>query len=147
MEDAHIAKCPFTDKNLGLFGVFDGHGGIILYQSGAECAAFVERHFAKELQDNANFKQGNYEKALKETFLKMDELLSTQAGKNEIVQIQKDMRQKQNGPSYEEPSHAGCTANVVLVTPTQIYCANAGDSRAVASIGGKMQPLSYDHKP
>ena len=26
---------------------------------------------------------------------------------------------------------SGCTANVVLITPTEIYCANAGDSRAV----------------
>lgn len=28
MEDAHISQIPFTEKKLGLFGVFDGHGGI-----------------------------------------------------------------------------------------------------------------------
>lgn len=28
MEDAHIASVPFGDKKCGLFGVFDGHGGI-----------------------------------------------------------------------------------------------------------------------
>ena len=28
MEDAHISNAPFTDKKLGLFAVFDGHGGI-----------------------------------------------------------------------------------------------------------------------
>ena len=27
MEDAHISSMPFSDKKLGLFGVFDGHGG------------------------------------------------------------------------------------------------------------------------
>jgi len=27
------------------------------------------------------------------------------------------MREKDNGPKYEEESHAGCTANVVLITP------------------------------
>lgn len=27
MEDAHISNIPFTEKKLGLFGVFDGHGG------------------------------------------------------------------------------------------------------------------------
>lgn len=30
MEDAHISIAPFGDKKLGLFGVFDGHGGIWL---------------------------------------------------------------------------------------------------------------------
>lgn len=57
------------------------------------------------------------------------------------------MRQKENGPSYEEPSHAGCTANVVLVTKDFIYCANSGDSRAVASVNKSVEPLSFDHKP
>jgi serine/threonine protein phosphatase PrpC len=28
MEDAHIAIGSFIDKKIGLFGVFDGHGGI-----------------------------------------------------------------------------------------------------------------------
>ena len=27
MEDAHISAMPFSAKKLGLFGVFDGHGG------------------------------------------------------------------------------------------------------------------------
>jgi serine/threonine protein phosphatase PrpC len=52
-----------------------------------------------------------------------------------------------NGSSYDEPSHAGCTSNVVLITPEFVYCANAGDSRAVASINGSHVPLSFDHKP
>lgn len=30
MEDAHISVAPFGDKKLGLFGVFDGHGGTSL---------------------------------------------------------------------------------------------------------------------
>lgn len=57
------------------------------------------------------------------------------------------MRDKDNGPKYEEESHAGCTANVVLITPEYIYCANAGDSRSVASIKGETKELSKDHKP
>jgi len=62
----------------------------------------------------------------------MDELLSSANGKKEIIEIQAEMRKKENAPNYEEESHAGCTANVVLITPEFIYCANAGDSRAVA---------------
>lgn len=44
-------------------------------------------------------------------------------------------------------SFAGCTANVVLITETEIYCANAGDSRSILSVKGKADPLSIDHKP
>ena len=57
------------------------------------------------------------------------------------------MRQKENGAGHDEPSHAGCTANVVLITPINIICANSGDSRAVASVNKEVVPLSFDHKP
>ena len=42
---------------------------------------------------------------------------------------------------------AGCTANVVLITQTRIYCANAGDSRCVIRDSNQVIPLSTDHKP
>lgn len=61
---------------------------------------------------------------------------------------------------YAGDTVAGCTANVCLITKTHIYCANAGDSRAVAALRDgktsfilekterrKSKPLSYDHKP
>lgn len=38
-----------------------------------------------------------------------------------------------DGMVLNPPSYAGCTANVILVTPEYIYCANSGDSRAVVS--------------
>ncbi len=41
---------------------------------------------------------------------------------------------------------SGCTANVVLVTPTHIYCASAGDARSVLSDNGIAVELSIDHK-
>jgi protein phosphatase 1G len=40
----------------------------------------VEKHFLEELQKNKNFTSKNFPDALKETFLKMDELLNTPAG-------------------------------------------------------------------
>lgn len=42
----------------------------------------------------------------------------------------------------------GCTACLCLITATDIYCANSGDSRAilVTKEGGVIE-LSHDHKP
>lgn len=51
------------------------------------------------------------------------------------------------------PEAQGCTAVVVLVVRReggagpQIFCANAGDSRAILSRGGRVVALSEDHKP
>lgn len=42
---------------------------------------------------------------------------------------------------------AGSTAVVVLVKDNMLYCANAGDSRAIASVNGQVETLSVDHKP
>ena len=47
----------------------------------------------------------------------------------------------------EDKIYAGCTAVVCLVTETEIYVANAGDSRCIVSVGGKVEALSEDHKP
>lgn len=41
----------------------------------------------------------------------------------------------------------GCTAVCILITDTEVVCANAGDSRAVLCRGGKAIDLSKDHKP
>ena len=43
---------------------------------------------------------------------------------------------------------SGSTCVVVLVTPSHIICANAGDSRAILKRrNGTVLPLSFDHKP
>lgn len=44
-------------------------------------STFVERHFVDELEANPNYKSMKYEQALKETFMRMDELIFSQAGK------------------------------------------------------------------
>ena len=46
------------------------------------------------------------------------------------------------------PFHVGCTACVILITKHSIFCANAGDSRAILALKNKqIVELSYDHKP
>ncbi|CAF1067072.1 unnamed protein product, partial [Brachionus calyciflorus] len=42
---------------------------------------------------------------------------------------------------------AGTTAICVVLKDGKIYCGNAGDSRAIASVNGQVQQLSFDHKP
>ncbi|KAK7503797.1 hypothetical protein BaRGS_00004920 [Batillaria attramentaria] len=42
---------------------------------------------------------------------------------------------------------AGTTAVVVLLKDGKMYCGNVGDSRAVASVSGEVEQLSFDHKP
>jgi len=130
MEDAHITE-PEFGPNMALFAVFDGHGG-------PEVAKFCEKHFGEQLKKNPNFEAGNYEKALKETFLKMDEMLVTEEGRREILKYMEN----ENAESM-----AGCTSNVLFIVGSTVYCANAGDSRSVLWSEGKMIPLSEDHKP
>ena len=50
-------------------------------------------------------------------------------------------------PNNVQLERSGSTGVVVLVTPTHIICANAGDSRAVLTRAGLALPLSFDHKP
>lgn len=130
MEDAHISNGEF-DTNAALFAVFDGHGG-------AEVARFCSKNFGNELKKTNEYKQGNYEAALKKTFLLMDEILVTPEGQKQL----KALTDKDNSES-----NAGCTANVVLIKDKKIYIANAGDSRSLLYKGGKITRLSEDHKP
>lgn len=59
---------------------------------------------------------------------------------------------EQESQADENMDGKGCTANVCLIVPKKdgsrdVYCANAGDSRALLSSGGKAVALSFDHKP
>lgn len=44
---------------------------------------------------------------------------------------------------------SGSCAVILLVTPTKVYCANVGDSRAIMSrnFGQEFDSISLDHKP
>lgn len=135
MEDAHISQFNIA-PDTSVFGVFDGHGG-------KEVARFVERHFVEELLKNQSFKKGEYENALTENFLKMDELIQTTEGKKELMAIKSgDDDSRHDGESF-----AGCTACVALIVKNELYVANSGDSRCIVLAGGQAIAMSEDHKP
>lgn len=140
MEDSHISELDIGDGN-SLFAVFDGHGG-------PEVAIFVQNHFTKNLVNCSAYKRKDYKQALENTFLKMDRILQTEKGRNELKQYM----ETHNDVVYSDylkqmESQAGCTATVALITPNEIYCANAGDSRTVMCERGMAIDLSKDHKP
>jgi serine/threonine protein phosphatase PrpC len=147
-EDSHIAATDVAE-NVSVFGVFDGHGG-------KEVSIYVKKHLVNELKSLASFKSGNYESALREVFKRMDDLLLTTTGEQELKKIREAYGgDSMHGLGLTDPSapiskFTGCTATVVLISKDTIYCANAGDSRTVLARSSKtnsIEALSEDHKP
>ncbi len=94
MEDAHICELDMGD-GVHFFGVYDGHGGMILYQSlliltlGHEVAEFVKEHLIMELKNLQSFQAKDYAQALIDVYDKMDELLRTPYGQTKLVSYKK----------------------------------------------------------
>ena len=139
MEDSKIINLSL-DHNTILFGVFDGHGG-------GEVSQFVSRHFASLLLKNKFYEIGDIEKALSETFVKIDELLKEEESIRELIRIK---RKLPNNHPIKEPKlnmAVGCTALVVVIRENVMYIANAGDCRCVMSRMKIALDLTQDHKP
>ena len=64
----------------------------------------------------------------------MDELIQSEEGQEEIQMIQQQQQEKGNGSGQRGLEYSGCTANIVLITPEKVYCANIGVSKTVGSI-------------
>ena len=117
-------------------------------------AEFVRDHLIDELKKLQSYKSRNYEEALKDIYLKIDEMLRSPAGKSKLQTYKKngDSGASLFGRGTDDIAYAaGCTACSAIITPTEIYVGNAGDSRAVLSVkkGDKLQAvdMSVDHKP
>ncbi|CCE79431.1 Piso0_001493 [Millerozyma farinosa CBS 7064] len=110
---------PLANR-VSFFGVYDGHGG-------EKTAIFTGETLHKLVKSTESFQKGDYINAMKEGFLNCDQA------------ILRDYDMKDDD--------SGCAATSVIITPKQVVCANAGDSRTIMSINGFAKALSYDHKP
>ena len=118
MEDDFVVDLQLA-PDISLFAVFDGHGG-------NEVANFCRDNLVQVLKSTNSFINGFYEAALVETFAKLDEqLLSPRL--TELLRPYRDS-------DKIEIDMVGATAIVVLVTPTHVICANAGDCRAILQL-------------
>ncbi len=98
-EDAHIAAVSQGDKkDIDVFGVFDGHGG-------KEISQFVSNHFTEELIINKNV-SSDMSLALKETFIKMDEIMQNPEGIEEIKKYAKLSKEQDDIQSKNEPQNS-----------------------------------------
>uniref|UniRef100_S4REA3 PPM-type phosphatase domain-containing protein n=1 Tax=Petromyzon marinus TaxID=7757 RepID=S4REA3_PETMA len=138
MEDSHIA-CLDLGHGVSFFGVYDGHGG-------NEVADFVRDHLVDELKKLPSFQGSNYEQALKDIYIHLDEMLLTPYGKSKKNNDSGSSLFGRGG-SEEIAMGTGCTAVSAIITPTDIYVGNSGDSRVVLAVKYHGIEMSEDHKP
>ncbi|XP_044727590.1 probable protein phosphatase 2C T23F11.1 isoform X2 [Chrysoperla carnea] len=121
MEDSHthILSLP-DDPGTAFFAVYDGHGG-------AKVAQYAGKHLHKYVTSRCEYRNGDIPAALKAAFLELDQAML----------MEESLRDEQ----------AGSTAVTILIKDKRLYCANVGDSRAIASVNGQVEQLSFDHKP
>jgi len=128
MEDAHTMEDKFNgDEKQGFFAVFDGHGG-------KTAALFCQSNFHKILQEELASHSAEE--------LDKDEKI------NEILVKAYAKTDEAMKPSVPAAGACAVTALIRVKSTGQrmIYCANAGDSRAILCRDGKGVLLSVDHK-
>lgn len=122
MEDFHHAEFKAdsrTGEIVGLFGVFDGHGG-------PHAADFVRGNLFKNLLQHAKF-PADLQGAIADSYHSTDEQYLKQ----------------DSGAKRED----GSTAVTAVLYQHRLLIANVGDSRAVLSRAGQAVAMSIDHKP
>jgi len=120
MEDFYdIKSSKIDDKQISLFGIFDGHGG-------SRAAEYLKEHLFDNLMKHPEF-MTDTKLAISETYRKTD---------SEFLDAERNSR-----------TDDGSTASTAVLVGDHLYVANVGDSRAIISKAGKAIALSEDHKP
>ncbi|XP_030448857.1 probable protein phosphatase 2C 59 [Syzygium oleosum] len=120
MEDFYETRIDGVDGEIvGLFGVFDGHGG-------ARAAEYVKQNLFSNLIRHPKF-ISDTKSAIADAYSHTDsEFLKSENNQNR---------------------DAGSTASTAILVGDRLLVANVGDSRAVICRGGKAIAVSRDHKP
>ena len=129
------------DKNISLFGIFDGHNG-------PEISKYLSLHFSQFLSENINFTNGNYKKSLEEIFINIDDSLRALQVQLELsnYSIKKDIKKDSNNNEFDaflelfEPRNldkvniaefCGSSGIVILITEKTAFIANLGNSKCI----------------
>ena len=129
------------DKNISLFGIFDGHNG-------PEVSKYLSLHFSQFLSENINFTNGNYKKSLEEIFINIDDSLIALQVQLELsnYSIKKDIKKDSNNNEFDaflelfEPRNldkvniaefCGSSGIVILITEKTAFIANLGNSKCI----------------
>jgi len=125
-EDSYLFVPQMSGTGYSLGAVFDGHGGLSVSEF---CAGNFHEVLAAELDSlPPSALPEQIVRALIESFLATDRQLKDEGERDDI-------------------GACGTTAVAVLLTGRQVFCSNAGDSRAVLCRGGLAVDLSEDHTP
>ncbi|KAI4330933.1 hypothetical protein MLD38_029169 [Melastoma candidum] len=120
MEDFYDMKTSVTSgKTVGMFGIFDGHGG-------SRAAEYLKEHLFDNLMKHPKF-MTDTKLAISETYQQTDV---------EFLESERD--------TFRDD---GSTASTAVLVGNHLYVANVGDSRTVISKAGEAIALSEDHKP
>ena len=135
------------NKNIFLFGLFDGHNG-------TEIAKYLSLHFSQFLIENKNFLNGEYKQALKETFINIDssfralevqiELSKYSANNTQnIAELKLNNEENKNISNFLEifeprnlegvniAEFCGSCGIIILITEKNVYITNAGNSKCI----------------
>ena len=83
MEDCYFVEQLST--NVLVAGICDGHGGV-------EVAKYAAKHIPRELKNDPNLRLKNYSKALGNVCRRLDHMLQSPRGQEEILNIRKELK-------------------------------------------------------